>query len=90
MTPSEKTIQERIKHVLPTLNEIQRRLYLGAEAKSIGRGGKSKISALSGVRRSSISRGIKEIEDLIPVPKKGVIRQKGGGRKKETSKQQPD
>jgi hypothetical protein len=76
MTPSENIIQERIKRVLPTLNEMQRRLYLGAEAKSIGWGGKSKISALSGVRRNTIARGIKEIEGLSQLPKKGGMRQK--------------
>ena len=33
----------RIESVLPTLNEYQRRRYLSAEAKSLGRGGISLV-----------------------------------------------
>ena len=37
-------IKERIATILPLLNERQSRVYLAAEAKSIGWGGKSKIA----------------------------------------------
>jgi hypothetical protein len=63
---SYQEIQMRIKSVLPFLDERQRRLYLGAESRSLGWGGNSLISALSGVCRETISRGKKELNQLNP------------------------
>jgi len=65
LSPSEIIIQTRINSVLFGLNEIQRRLYLGAEANSLGRGGNSIISRLSGINRKSLSRGMKEAKQRI-------------------------
>ena len=79
-------IKKRIESVLPILNEKQTRIYLASESESLGRGGKSKISKLSGVSRSSISRGEKEIKKSDIQAGKGNIRKAGGGRKKEISK----
>lgn len=62
-----QAIQERIKSVLPFLNERQRRVYLAAEARSFGWGGNSVISFLSGVCRESIARGKKELCQPIVV-----------------------
>jgi len=45
------SIKTRIETLLPILNERQRRIYLSAEAQSIGWGGKSKIAQLSCVTR---------------------------------------
>ena len=86
LSQSDQIIQSRIERVLPHLNEFQRRLYLGAEAKSLGWGGKSKISSLSGVCRASISRGI---EALNQESSSIRLRKKGGGRKK-SSENQPN
>ena len=80
---SDKVIQLRIQSVLPHLNERERRIYLGAEAKSMGWGGISKISSLTGFCRKSIATGIKETEEAI-TPNR--IRKKGGGRKKDREK----
>jgi hypothetical protein len=83
----EAVIKARIDSVLPLLNEKQSRQYLAAESCSIGWGGKTLISRLSGVCRQSISRGEKEL--LTPelnVPE-GKIRCSGSGRKKEIDKQ---
>lgn len=82
LSPSDQQIQLRINSVLPYLDEFQTRIYLGAEAQSAGRGGKSKISLLSGVCRRSITRGIKEAGETL---EKGRIRKKGGGRKKKSA-----
>jgi hypothetical protein len=57
-------IQTRIKNVLPLLDERQRRLYLAAESCSLGWGGNSLISALSGVCRETIARGKEELNTL--------------------------
>jgi transposase len=80
-------IRIRISAILPYLNEKQSRLYLAAEAKSYGWGGKSKIARLSGVSRLLIARGIKELECPEGQSNKNRIRGKGAGRKKEIDRQ---
>jgi hypothetical protein len=78
----ESALRIRIEAVLPTLNEYQRRRYLSAEAKTIGRGGISKISRITGVSRQMLMDGIAEIEsadyEILPT---GRSRRPGGGRK---------
>lgn len=54
----------RIKTMLPLLNEQQTRLYLAAEANSIGRGGITAINKISGADRNTVSAGIKELIEL--------------------------
>jgi len=82
----EKIIKQRIASILPILNEKQSRIYLASEAVSIGWGGKSKISVLSGMSRAAITRGEKEIKASDFKVEKGAIRKSGGGRKKEVVK----
>jgi hypothetical protein len=75
-------IKARIEAVLPMLNERQARIYLAAEAQSVGWGGKSKIAQLSSVTRRTIAKGGTESllkEDNAPQSR---IRKAGGGRKK--------
>jgi hypothetical protein len=78
----ENALKKRIESVLPTLNEYQRRRYLSAEANSVGYGGISIASRLSGVSRQTLTAGVKELEsaDAEPV-KQGRSRKPGGGRK---------
>ena len=84
---TDKIIQERINRVVPTLNERQVRIYLRAEAQSIGWGGISKIHRLSGVNRQTIAAGIKETKQATAsILEDGRIRHKGGGRKNEVDK----
>ena len=75
-------IKKRLEAVLPILNERQRRIYLSAEAQSIGWGGKSKIAQLSSVTRRTIAKG--ETESLVTEDDstRKRIRKEGGGRKK--------
>jgi hypothetical protein len=74
------TIRKRIETVLPALNEYQSRRYLSAEAKSIGYGGISLISRLSGMSRQTLTEGVKEL-DCDTVISEGRSRKPGGGRK---------
>jgi hypothetical protein len=74
-------IQTRIEAVLPTLNEYQRRRYLSAEAKSIGYGGISLISRISGMSRQTLTEGVKELGLSDRVMSEGRSRKSGGGRK---------
>jgi transposase len=83
---TDETIKTRIEKILPLLNEYQRRLYLAAEADSIGRGGKSKIAKLASVSRLTIAKGEKEIAQSDSLME-NRIRRSGGGRKKLTDHQ---
>lgn len=84
---TDKLIQLKYKKILPYLNEKQTRIVLAAEAESMGRGGLSKVSKLSGISRVTLNIGIKELDSLVSSeapPER--IRKEGGGRKKETEK----
>jgi hypothetical protein len=83
ISASDQIIQTRIQRVLPLLDEYGRRHYLGAESDSLGWGGKSKISLLSGVCRDSIARGVEEIKQGNLSTR---VRKEGAGRKKATEK----
>ena len=87
-TNDNEIIKTRIATVLPMLDERQRRIYLAAEARSIGWGGKSKIAELASVTRRTIAKGEREslVEDEVT---KSRIRKEGGGRKK-VIEQQPE
>ena len=75
-------IKTRIETVLPILDERQRRVYLSAEAQSIGWGGKSRIAELSSVTRRTIAKGEAESFVIMDASTKKRIRKEGGGRKK--------
>ena len=74
-------MQSRLADLLPRLNERDRRLALATEAKSWGRGGISAVYRATGASRSTIRRGIIELEGNDQVGSHRV-RQPGGGRKK--------
>ena len=72
--------------VEPHLSERQRRLVAAADAQLIGRGGISRVSAASGWSRTTIHRGLRELQgELIG---EGWVREAGGGRK-QIQPQQP-
>ena len=77
-------MEERINKILPYLNEKQRRLFLGNEAKSYGYGGVKKVHEITKVSKTTIIQGKKEIETADPNETR--IRKAGGGRKKATEK----
>lgn len=77
----ENTTRNRIEKMLPTLNEKETRRYLALEAKSLGYGGISEVSKLTGTSRTTITLGCKELENET-AEKKERIRKEGGGRKK--------
>ena len=71
---------ERIQTLLPHLDERQKRLFLGIEAKGLGYGGVKEVHDLTGVSKTTIIQGKKDIEkgaELEP----GRTRKGGGGRK---------
>ena len=77
---SEQGIQERYEGLSPVLNEQGLRRFAAAEARTYGRGGVTVVSLITGIARSTISRGIKEIAEKGQ-SEAGRIRKRGGGRK---------
>ena len=68
--------------LLPHLDERQRRLYLGSEARALGHGGIRLVAAAAGVREATVSLGGWELESgEEPL---GRARRRGGGRKRLT------
>ena len=75
-------MENRIKTMLPLLDERQRRIYLTSEALSYGRGGITRVSEISGVTPNTIRHGICEIRGKEPLESTSRLRAPGGGRKK--------
>src|SRR5579872_1844852 len=73
-------VVERIDVMSKILNERQKRLMLAIEAKTLGFGGIKIVSEISGVAKTTIIAGIKELSNGLSSLNK--VRKKGGGRKK--------
>jgi len=77
-----KIIAKKYTMISPYLNEQSRRVWCGIESKSLGRGGISKVAASTGVSRTTIYEGIKDLENKkIDKTEKVKVRKSGGGRK---------
>ena len=82
-------IGQRWEHIREELDERQRRLLVAVEAKVLGRGGVATVSLATGVSRTTIQAGLKEIEALVSVnhesgasaQKAPRVRRAGAGRK---------
>ena len=81
-------ITSRFKHVERYLDERTRRVLAAAEAKAAGRGGISEVSRSTGVSRSAIRAGLKELQDNAESGSADIsrVRRPGGGRKKADAK----
>jgi len=77
----EAEIRRKWKAVGRELSEREARLWAGAEAKTIGQGGVSLVSRATGLARSTVHRGVRELEDGRELPA-GRSRRAGGGRKR--------
>jgi hypothetical protein len=71
-------IGERYVAVRRSLDERGRRLFAAAEARAAGHGGISAAARATGVARSTIGRGLKDLDD--PGALSGVVRRPGSGR----------
>jgi Rhodopirellula transposase DDE domain len=66
--------------IFPHLDERQRRLLMGAEARALGRGGIRLVAQAAGVREATVSLGVDELDSgAEPL---GRARRAGGGRKR--------
>ena len=85
----EEMIAKKFKMLAGTFNKRQRRLWAASEAMSVGRGGASMVARATGMSRTTIHCGIKELagqvsaEERMPAQR---VRRAGGGRKNTTVK----
>ena len=76
-----RTIQQKFEALSPVLDERSRRLWVATEARVLGRGGIALVARATGVSRSTITRGIRELESGEVVDA-GRVRRSGGGRRR--------
>src|SRR5580700_8484701 len=75
-----EVLAAKFQAVFPHLDERQRRLLLGAEARALGHGGIRLVARAAGVREATVSLGAGELEaGAEPL---GRARRPGGGRKR--------
>ena len=81
MPDAVESLASRFEVLKPHLNERQRRLWLGAEARELGSGGVGIVAQAVGVAGDTVRRGRAELEEPQPLayPRS---RKPGGGRKR--------
>ena len=73
-----QAIRQRWDNVGSKLDERRRRLFAAGEVRSAGRGGLEAVAKITGYARSTLGRGLKQL-DAAPFPNSRV-RHDGGGR----------
>src|SRR6266576_3419203 len=80
VTVTQEMLAAKYGSIFPHLDERQRRLLLGAEARALGHGGIRLVARAAGVREATVSLGVAELESgAEPL---GRARREGGGRKR--------
>jgi Rhodopirellula transposase DDE domain len=76
--------ERRWLKVFSILNEFQARLFAADKALDLGRGGISRVSVLTGLSRTTITKAVEELEGNRKLTDRGRgrVRQVGGGRKR--------
>ena len=72
-------VARRFEVLGPHLDERQRRLLLGCEARELGRGGIAAVAQATGAHPDTVARGVREI-DGVPEPAVRVRRRAGDAR----------
>ena len=75
-----QVVQAKFVALEPLLDERTRRRWAAAEARAIGRGGIARVAEATGMSRTTIQAGIKEL-DRLPEDDPERLRSPGGGRK---------
>jgi hypothetical protein len=74
-----QVLAAKFQVILPHLDERQRRLLMGAEARALGHGGIRAVAQAAGVREATVSLGVDELDSgAEPL---GRARRPGGGRR---------
>jgi hypothetical protein len=75
-----RALAAKFHAIFPHLDERQRRLLMGAEARALGHGGIRLVAGAAGVREATVSLGADELDSgAEPL---GRARRPGGGRKR--------
>ncbi|BCJ63082.1 hypothetical protein Prubr_01030 [Polymorphospora rubra] len=77
---TEQVLAAKFEVLFPYLDERQRRLLMGAEARALGRGGIRAVSRAAGVAENTVARGVSDLD--AGGPPSGRTRRPGGGRKR--------
>ena len=80
-----ETLRTKYALLKPALNERARRLWAATEAMVLGHGGIATVAQATGLSRSTISRGLKELKGGAAVEPQRT-RRPGGGRKRNVEK----
>lgn len=80
MVAAEEVLARKFAVLWPHLDERQRRLLMGAEARELGRGGISAVARAAGVSLPTVRKALREVEEGREPT--GRVRQPGGGRKR--------
>lgn len=78
-------IRRRYEAMASVLDERGRRWFAAAEAQAAGRGGIAAVARITGIARSTIGRGLKDIRAGVTLPE-GRVRRPGGGCKSHIEK----
>ncbi|MGH7750466.1 MAG: ISAzo13 family transposase, partial [Candidatus Dormibacteria bacterium] len=73
------TLASKLTLILPHLNERQRRLVLGVEARALGRGGVTLVARAAHVSRTTVHAALAELDTVVPDADRS--RRPGGGRR---------
>src|SRR6516164_1556648 len=80
MVVTKEMLAAKFAVIFPHLDERQRRLLTGAEARALGHGGIRLVARAAGVREATVSLGVDELDaGAEPL---GRARRSGGGRKR--------
>jgi transposase len=80
MEVTREMLAAKFEAILPHLDERQRRLLMGAEARALGHGGIRLVARAAGVREATVSLGVSELD--AGAESLGRARRPGGGRKR--------
>ena len=87
MNPVTQALKGKFAVLGPLLDERTRRLWAAAEARSIGRGGVTRVAEATGMSRGTVRAGLKELDSGEPAaPRPARLRSPGAGRKALTTR----
>ena len=80
MEVTESALTNMFATVLPLLDERQRRVLAGAQARALGRGGITMVAGAAGMARSTVQKAVAEVDAGLDVT--AAVRRRGAGRKR--------
>ena len=82
-----ESLGKKYRSLAPALSERSRRLWAASEALALGRGGIAMVERATGISRSTVTRGIREVRSGAQIELSADrTRRSGGGRKAATRK----